>query len=607
MPGRTDSRRRLLVLLGCFVIASTALVGRLAWWQVIRRDDLAEQARLQTSLRSEIPSPRGSIYDRSGVVVLATTVRRDRLVAATDGLTTQQRRQMADQLVPLLGLDGAGRTALLARLADPHPYVVLARGLEPEVSARVLAASAAGGIPPVSLEPEPTRVYPQAGGGPDSTLAAHLLGFVNQAGMGQYGVEQRYQDVLAGTPKIVYAQKDVNGKPIPETSTVADPGTPGTDLRLTIDAGLQLALEQELLAAWVADRATSVSAVVMDPYSGEVYAEASYPSYDANDYKTIATDDPSRFLDPVVSEVYEPGSVFKMLTAIAGFESGEVGTQTRIRDVGTLWLDHHQAKIDDADRRGKGWMTFEDGIAYSRNVVAAKVALGLARTTAQASTMLHEVWTRFGFGALTGIDVAGEVRGIVNDPAVRPWRQIDLANGAFGQGVAVTPIQLATAFSAMVNGGTLVHPHVVAGVGDQNATVAQATTVLRPGMSPTLVRLMNHVVTAVPFYHDRTLIPGYYVGGKTGTAQIWDARAHDWKPNLFNYSFIGYVGRVTGHPDLVVAVRIHEGRPTIARIGQLEMPIMSFELFRRIAYDAITTPGLLSTPPPASLPATADR
>jgi cell division protein FtsI/penicillin-binding protein 2 len=607
MPGRTDSRRRLLVLLGCFVIASTALVGRLAWWQVIRRDNLAEQARLQTSLRSEIPSPRGSIYDRSGVVVLATTVRRDRLVAATDGLTTQQRRQMADQLVPLLGLDDAGRTALLARLADPHPYVVLARGLEPEVSARVLAASAAGGIPPVSLEPEPTRVYPQAGGGPDSTLAAHLLGFVNQAGMGQYGVEQRYQDVLAGTPKIVYAQKDVNGKPIPETSTVADPGTPGTDLRLTIDAGLQLALEQELLAAWVADRATSVSAVVMDPYSGEVYAEASYPSYDANDYKTIATDDPSRFLDPVVSEVYEPGSVFKMLTAIAGFESGEVGTQTRIRDVATLWLDHHQAKIDDADRRGKGWMTFEDGIAYSRNVVAAKVALGLARTTAQASTMLHEVWTRFGFGALTGIDVAGEVRGIVNDPAVRPWRQIDLANGAFGQGVAVTPIQLATAFSAMVNGGTLVHPHVVAGVGDQNATVNQATTVLRPGMSPTLVRLMNHVVTAVPFYRNRTLIPGYYVGGKTGTAQIWDARAHDWKPNLFNYSFIGYVGRVTGHPDLVVAVRIHEGRPTIARIGQLEMPIMSFELFRRIAYDAITTPGLLSTPPPASLPATADR
>jgi cell division protein FtsI/penicillin-binding protein 2 len=611
MAGRTDSRLRLLVLLGCFVLASGALVARLAWWQVVRHDDLAEQARLQTSLRSEVASPRGSIYDRTGVVVLATTVKRDRLVAATDKLTAQQRRLMAGELATLLGLDDDGKTALIARLAEARPYVILARGLEPETSDRIRAAVAAGEIPPVGLEAEPTRVYPQAGGGPESTLAAHLLGFVNRDGVGQYGIEQRYQELLAGSPKIVYAQKDVNGKPIPETSTVANAGTPGTDLRLTIDAGLQLAVEQELLAAWVADHAVSVSAVVMDPYSGEVYAEASYPSYDANDYRAIATGSPSRFVDPIVSEVYEPGSVLKMLTAIAGFESGTVDVGTQIKDVGTLWLDHHRAKIDNADRRGKGWMTFEDAIAYSRNVVAAKVALGLAATTAQAATALHEVWSRFGFGSPTGIDVAGEVGGIVNDPAVRPWRQIDLANGAFGQGIAVTPIQLATAFSAMANGGTLVQPHVVAAAGDRAASTVPPRAVLQPGMSPTLIRLMNHVVTEVPFYHDRTLIPGYYVGGKTGTAQIWDSKAHDWKRNLFNYSFIGFVGRTTGHPDVVVAVRIHEGRPTIARVGQLEMPVMSFELFRRIAYDAITTPGLLSTAAPTqvptTVPATADR
>ena len=104
---------------------------------------------------------------------------------------------------------------------------------------------------------------------------------------------------------------------------------------------------------------------------------------------------------------------------------------------------------------------------------------------------------------------------------------------------------------------------------------------------------MNHVVTEVPFYRDRTLIPGYYVGGKTGTAQIWDAKAGDWKYNLFNYSFVGYIGRQTGRPDVVVAVQIHEGTPSIARIGHLEMPVMSFELFRRIAQDAITTPDLV--------------
>jgi len=607
MLGRTDSRVRLLVLLLGLVVASTAIVARLAWWQVARRDFLAEQARMQTSLRVEVASPRGAIYDRSGVVVLATTVVRDRVVAAANKLTAARRRDIAAELASILGLDADGQAALLAKLVDGRQYVVLARGLDPETSQRIRDAIADKRLEQVSLEREPTRVYPQPGGGPDSTLAAHLLGFVNRDGVGQYGVEQRYQRELAGSPKVVYAQKDVAGRPVLESSTVGDAGTPGTDLRLTIDAGLQLDLEQELFGAWLADSAVAVSAVVMDPYTGEIYAEGTYPSYDGNDYKAIASSDAGRFIDPVVSEVYEPGSVFKMLTAIAGFESGTVEPTTRIKDVGTLWLDNHRAKIDDADRKGMGWMTFEDAIAYSRNVVASKVALNLAGTTADAAERLHEVWTRLGFGNATGVDLAGEVRGIVSDPGERKWREIDIANGSFGQGVAVTPIQLATAFAAMANGGQLVQPHVVQAVANRDVAVPPRRDVIAPGLSSELVKLMNHVVTEVPFYRGRTLIPGYEVGGKTGTAQIWDAKKGRWKVNLFNYSFIGYIAREAGRPDLIVAVRISEGRPSVARVGHLEMPVMSFELFRRIALDAITTPGLLPQRRPAPVPATADR
>ena len=265
----------------------------------------------------------------------------------------------------------------------------------------------------------------------------------------------------------------------------------------------------------------------MDPYTGEVLAEATYPSYDANDYQAIASKDPARFIDPVVSCVYEPGSVFKMLTVIAAMEKGEVTTQTKVKDTGILLLDDGQAHIDDADRKGMGWMTFEDAIAFSRNVVAAKVALGLGATTRQSSTILHEAWTRLGFGSPTGIDLAGEVGGIVHDPAIRPWRQIDLANGAFGQGVAVTPIQLATAYAAMVNGGTLVQPHVVKAVGERDVEGRRGGQVIDPSLSRTLIGMMNHVVTTVPFYRDRTLVPGYDVGGKTGTAQIWDPKANN--------------------------------------------------------------------------------
>jgi cell division protein FtsI/penicillin-binding protein 2 len=340
---------------------------------------------------------------------------------------------------------------------------------------------------------------------------------------------------------------------------------------------------------------------VLDPYTGEVYAEATYPSYDANDYKAIASADPSRFIDPIVSSVYEPGSVFKMMTATAALELGTVTPSTRIKDVGTLRLDGGRTKIDDADRKGMGWMTFQDGIAYSRNVVAAKVALGLGDSTRESSSILYDTWLRLGYGEPTGIDVAGEVGGIVRDPALAPWREIDLANGAFGQGVAVTPIQLATAFAALVNGGMLVRPHVVQGVGDEDVPVTPPTQVIDAGLSRTLVKLMRHVVTEVPFYRDRTQVPGYDVGGKTGTAQIWDAKANGgkgaWKRNLFNYSFVGYIGRQTGIPDLVVAIQIEEGTPTVARVGHLEMPVMSFELFRRIATNAITTPDLLTDRP----------
>ncbi len=607
MPGRTVSRGRLMFVLISFGLVAVTLVGRLAWWQVARHDALAEQARLQTSLRIEIPSRRGAIYDRSGVVVLATTVDRARVAAAPDQLSPDRRRAVAAELSTLLGLDATKADALAAKLAVDRPYVVLGRDLEPDVADRIRESIAAGRLEQVSLEPEPVRIYSQAGGGPSSTLAAHLLGFVNRDGIGQYGVEQRYQGLLAGSPKVLLARKDVNSRPIPETTVVAEPGIPGTSLRLTIDAGLQLSLEQELLAAWAADHAVSVSAVVMDPHSGEIYAEASYPSYDANDYKAIAASDPSRFLDPIVSEVYEPGSVFKMLTVIAGLESGTVEPTTRIKDVGTLRLDGGRTKIDDADRRGMGWLTLEDAIAYSRNVVAAKVALGLADTTREAAGRLHEVWSRLGFGAPTGIDLAGEVAGLVRDPSIKAWRQIDLANGAFGQGVAVTPIQLATAYAAMVNGGQLVQPHVVQAIGVEPVAVSSRGDVVDPGLSTTLIGMMHHVVTEVPFYRHRTLIPGYFVGGKTGTAQIWDTKIGNWKRNLFNYSFVGYVGRRTGQPELVIAVRIHEGRPTVVKVGRLEMPVMSFELFRRIAHDAITTPGLLPETPRSTAPTTADR
>ncbi|HET7726573.1 MAG TPA: penicillin-binding protein 2 [Candidatus Limnocylindrales bacterium] len=609
MLGRSDSRTRTLLLLVVFVVAAGSIVVRTAYWQVVRRDELAELARSQTSVQVEEATRRGAIYDRTGTVVLASTVDRDRLAAYPKILSPERRRAVAAVLVDLLQLRGEAATELVEKMTSDREYVVLARDLSPEISDRIreLSAGRRPALAGLKLEPEPSRVYPQPGGAPGTTLASHLLGFVNREGVGQYGVEQFYQGDLAGEPRVISAQRDINGRPIPETASVLEIGVPGQDLTLTIDASLQHALEQELLATWVADRAKRVSAVVLDPYSGAVYAWGSHPGYDANDFRALAGADTSVFIDPLVSTVYEPGSVFKMLTAAAALDAGAVTIKTRIRDSGTLKLDGGRTRVDDADHKAMGWMTFEDAIAYSRNVVAAKVALGLGEDTQSSALVLHEAWTRLGFGAPTGIDLAGEVAGIVRDPAIATYRQIDVANTSFGQGIAVTPIQLAQAYAAMVNGGVLVQPHVVQSVGERDRTPTVRGQVLPERLSQQLTQLMNHVVTEVDFYRDRTLIPGFEVGGKTGTAQIWDAEQQRWKHNLFNYSFVGYVGREPGRPDLVVAVRIEEGTPSVARLGQLEMPVMSFELFRRIAHDAITTPDLIPERPFEPLVAAASR
>ncbi|HET7829245.1 MAG TPA: penicillin-binding protein 2 [Candidatus Limnocylindrales bacterium] len=595
MLGRTDSRARAVLVLLVFVIVAGALGARLAYWQVMRRDDLAAMAVKQSSMTVTLPAKRGAIYDRSGTVVLATSVERDRLAATPKLLTPERRAAVAQTLIGLLGLQGDAAITLRNRMASEREYVVLARGLDAKMSDRIRELSV-GKEPALSgllLEPEQERLYPQPGGGPETSLAAHLLGFVNREGTGQYGVEQFYQERLAGTPRIVAAQKDAAGNAVPDSSTVLEQGAPGEDLLLTIDAGLQVAVEQELLSAWIADRAKRVSAVVLDPYTGEVYAYGSYPSYDANRYQEIGAKDPGRFVDPIVSTVYEPGSVFKMLTATAALGQGTVTLDTKIKDQGTLRLDGGRAHVDNADHKSMGTMKFKNAIAYSRNVVAAKVAMKLGKSTREASTRLFDVWRKMGFGSPTGIDVSNEVSGLVRDPAKQAWRQIDLANGAFGQGIAVTPIQLAQAYAAMVNGGMLVQPRVVRQVGSKETASISRGRVVSPTLSTTLQALLRNVVKKVPFYRDRTLIPGLTVGGKTGTAQIWDAEKKAWKVNRFNYSFVGFIAREKDHPDLVVAVRIEEGTPTVVRLGHLEMPVMSFELFRRIAHDAISTPDLV--------------
>jgi len=336
MLGRTDSRLRSLLVLALLVTFGIACIGRLGYWQFVRHDELVARAREQVTARIEVPPVRGTIYDRSGTVVFATSVERDRLSAfpaqmtgPTDADTAALRQRIAAKLVEILGLVPTEGDALRAKLSDGKAFVVLAHGLTPAQSGAIKAGIADKSLSQVRLEPEPVRVYPLSGGASGTTLAAQLLGFVNRDGTGQYGIEARWQDLLAGSPQVLLAERDGSGRPILENAQTLEPGSPGTSLTLTLDASLQLKLEQEVYAAWVANHAKSVSGVVMDPRTGEILASATCPSYDGNDYSAIAASNPSRFLDPIVSSVYEPGSVFKLLTATAALEAGSSRARRR--------------------------------------------------------------------------------------------------------------------------------------------------------------------------------------------------------------------------------------------------------------------------------------
>src|SRR5688500_753106 len=272
MLGRTDSRLRLIALLVAVSIFAALLGVRLTYWQLGQGPELSRLAAAQLSQPDAAQVERGDITDRHGTL-LATTAYRDLLAAHPDLIKQEHRADVARHLAALLDLSPARSEELAAKFKDAVPYVVVARQLTLAQSGQIRQEVADGKLAGLSLEPRSVRFYPNPGGSPNTTLASQVLGFVTEDGVGRYGVEQFSQGLLAGDSGRTAAVGD--GVELPTT---------GGSIQLTIDASLQLRLEKELYAAWVANRAERVSAVVVDPVSGAILASASVPGYDANEY-----------------------------------------------------------------------------------------------------------------------------------------------------------------------------------------------------------------------------------------------------------------------------------------------------------------------------------
>ncbi|PKN94333.1 MAG: hypothetical protein CVU44_04395 [Chloroflexi bacterium HGW-Chloroflexi-6] len=362
---------------------------------------------------------------------------------------------------------------------------------------------------------------------PEQELGSNLIGFVTREGRGYFGVEEKYNDLLAGVPVNVWVPQD------PNRAFELPKAPKGTDLVLTIDREIQAAVEEVLNDAVAETQSKSGTVIVMNPKNGEILAMVSTPQMDLNEFWTYAdTYKYASDFNRAVSTQYEPGSVIKILTMAAAIDSGTVAPGTTYLDVG--YFEIGGGYIYNWDKGAWGPQDMTGCLQNSLNVCMARLASLMGTDT------YYTYMRRFGIGRPTGIDLAGESAGRLKTPGDTDWYLIDLATNSFGQGVAVTPIQMLTAASALANDGKMVYPHVLYGMvnnGNQYDTPAQ---VLGTPISPQTARTVSDMLAnAMERGESLALVEGYRIAGKTGTAQIPGDDGY-YSPDDINASFIGW-------------------------------------------------------------------
>ena len=473
---------------------------------------------------------RGLIIDGCGYILALNIVEYEVSAAPKE---IEHPQDVANDLAPLLDLSSG---ELVSVLDSEDPYALLQKRVSQEVADAIVSLKFRG----IYLKPKLRRKYP------NGELAAHLLGFVNFLCDGGYGLEGYYDSLLKGADTVPEGQVYHRGGTVPFAFQQLALPQDGAHLVLTLDRNIQYLVERELAKAVDEYDADGGTIIVMDPRTGAILAMASYPSYDPNRFYEMPME---LFRNPAVSDQYEPGSVFKILTMAAGLDAGIINPDSTFFDSGAIEVGG--AVIQNPDRRAHGLVTMTDILAYSLNVGIAHVSTSLGEET------FYAYLKRFGCGDYMGIDLDGEATGTVKEPGSKNWYGSDLGTNSFGQGIAVTPIQMIATVAVVANGGVLMKPYVVERiVDDQGAIVTQPTEVRQVISAQTAEQLTDMLVEAVERGAELATVPGYDVAGKTGTAQIPVGDGYD--PELTIASFVGYAP--ADDPQFIALVKIDKPR-----------------------------------------------
>ena len=496
-----STRLRILAMVLVALVLAGMVWSRLAYWQIARHGQLAQQAQAQYREVVELPAIRGAIFDRNLTQLVVNTTVYSAFVSP-DQVSAAQRDRVANGLVAVLGAD---RAKVMATLESGSKFAYISRRLPKDKADKLRALK----LPGVGLENETQRSY-LPGTGTNTTLAANLLGFVKYDGEGQYGLEAKYQTELAGTPGYISSFRDLANREIVLGSHIHQSPVNGSDLVLSLDANIQYASEQALAEGVQRNHAESGSVLIMDPTTGGIVAWADYPTYNANDF--VHTDT-ALFKDNVASYVYEPGSVMKVVTLGGAINSGAIAPDTVINDPGYLNVGGY--RIADWDHRNHGNVSYTYVLEHSLNVGAMKAM------QAEGHQNFYNYLEGFGLTKPSGIDVGGET--CLLPAAADKLADSQYATAAFGQGIDVNMVQMLAAVNVIANGGKYAPPHVMERVGTRiNPLLLQPQRqVITPETAAKMTAMMQSVVQhGSSGTYSR--IKGFELdqAGKTGTSQI---------------------------------------------------------------------------------------
>lgn len=524
-------------LIGGFVLILFAAVSLKALeLQVLNRDKALDLAKKQHWNKLALLPRRGKILD-SKKKELAVDIEGESIYVRPRNILDLP--DFSNKLSKHLNMP---QKQILAMLLSGKPFIWVKRHAKPEIVAEIKKANLGG----VGFEEERKRVYP------NSYLAGQILGFTNIDSKGIEGIEYYHDDFLAGTPGKIFVQKDARGKEIISNSVVVEESKTGFDIFLTIDSQIQYIVEKELKEGVEKASADKGIAVLMKSETGELLAMASYPFFDPN--KIDRNSQENRKNLPMWYS-FEPGSTMKVFLAAAALEEKKVTSNSRFdcengkRKVGSFIIN---------DVHPYGILSLSEIIKVSSNICASKIAETLGKDR------LYEHLKGFGFGEKTGIDLPGESSGMLRNS--NEWREVELATISFGQGISVTALQLATALSAIANGGYLMRPYVVEKITDLNGGIIQekkpevVRRVISYDTAEEVTKILEGVMTKGGT-GDRASIQAYRSAGKTGTAQVPNPESGGYFPDRHIASFIGFAP--ADEPELTLVVVVENPKTSL--------------------------------------------